>query len=147
MSSAHDDAAASPSNAVLLQMLRDYQKVGEDDHKRLRGDIMDLETVAQRHDASISSMGRDIDRIDRRPTDISAMVMSSKQVIAVIVCCLGIAAGIWTVKGDVHDVKQQIEVESARRQEQLDELKREIKLYEAKTDNVEKALIAKGVIR
>lgn len=54
----------------------------------------------------------------------------------------------------MHDLGEQLKLEAATRKEQtesfkttLEDVKKELKLYEIKADGIEKSLITKGVIR
>lgn len=141
---------------LLTQMVTQNHAQSEDGHKRLRRDCDALEERQLLIQAAQSQLELRLATLTsalNTPTDISTVVMSAKQVVAIVAVCLGIAGGLWIIRGDIHDVKQQMESQSKLEDERaatfkqtMEDVKKDLKLYQLKTDGVEKALISKGVI-
>lgn len=135
-------------------MLQQNDEKHEAAHARIRADVRQNEEDTRKLRSDFETLSHKFDRVDGRPVDIATVVMSTKQVSVVVAACCGIAASFWIIRSDVHDLGAQITTEAATRKEQteafkltLEDVKRELKLYELKADGIEKSLITKGVIR
>lgn len=142
---------------LLAQMVTQNHAQNEDGHKRLRRDCDSLEErqlLIQSAQSQLELRLANLAALSNRPTDISTVVMSAKQVVAIVIVCVGIAGGLWVIRTDVHDLKEQMDSRSKLEDERattfkktMEDVQKDLKLYQIKTDGVEKALISKGVIR
>lgn len=139
---------------VVLQMVSQNHEMAEAGHKRLRGDHEELEHRVDAMDAVLSTLRLRVEGIAAKPTDISTATIPAKLLIAILVGSLTIAGAIWRTGDRVDDLSQKLAAESELRKIQaatftatIEDVRKEMKLYEIKTDELKDAMLKKGVIR
>lgn len=143
---------------VVLQMVAQNDEKHEAAHHRLRGDWRGHDQRIHDVELAISDLRTKVTALDR-PADIAVSTLPLRFVAPIVLAGLVAAGAMWRVAGRVDDLSTkmddtakltaaQVKLEEERARtfrESLDDLKKEVKLYEIKADNLEKVLITKGI--
>lgn len=125
----------------LLQMVQQNDEKHDEQHQRLRDEVRKLEARLDTLARSDASHTLDLDRLDKRPVDVSNMWMRPQVAIAIVMFCLSIAGGMYAstygIRSDVRDILTRsaaLEKSQDDRYETLkssiDEMKRRIELQQ-----------------
>ena len=139
---------------VVLQMVQQNDEKHEAGHARLRGDFRGHDTRILNMEAALSDLRGKLERLADKPADISTATIPAKVIAAVIISALTIAGAIWHTGDRVEDLSQRLQAESELRKVQaasfaatIEDVRKEMKLYEIKTDELKDAMLKRGVIR
>lgn len=102
---------------VVLQMVQQNDEKHEAGHQRLRNDYRELEDRLVALEDVVTRLKVKSDQ----PTDVSTLVMSTKQVVGVVIFCCGVSGGLWAMNYKLTELTQQqqllrIKVEGIERQ-------------------------------
>ncbi len=143
--------------AAVLELVQRNRDDAVDGHKRLRTDwrghdhrLENLETLTQTLTQAVTELRGKV----AQPQDISVSTLPIRFVAPIVIAGLLAAGAMWRTGSRVDDLAVQMtnraKLDDERHEgykSSLDELRKEVKLYELKTESVERALISKGVIR
>lgn len=125
----------------LLQMVQQNDEKHDEQHQRLRDEVRKLEARLDTLARSDAAHTLDIDRLDKRPTDVSKLLFTPQLVVAIVTIAMSIAGGMYAstygLRSDVRDILTRADAQAKIQDERastlrnsIDEMKRRVELQQ-----------------